>query len=188
MPSRTGRWDAVTLGILGLIALGIPLGLVGTAGAIGIPTDDDWVYMRAAENLFHTGALDMPGHTAASIGQIFMVQPLLWLSGGDRLAFTVFGLVLGLLGIASTYLLSRQFVGMGTAALVVLVLEAFPGFGRATASFMTDVPAFSLSWSVCCLGSGGCRSGISCDFHRVGGGWAACLASGNSRSPRQCRF
>ena len=134
----------------GLIGLGIPLWLVVTAGAVGIPTDDDWVYMRGAENLFHTGALDMPGHTAASIGQIFMVQPLLWLSGGDRWAFTVFGLVLGLLGLASTYLLSRQFVGMGTAALVVLVLEAFPGFGRATASFMTDVPAFSLSM-VCLL-------------------------------------
>ena len=69
----------------------------------------------------------MPGHTAASIGQLVMVQPFLWLSGGNPWAFTAFGLAMGGIGLASTYLLARRFVGTGSAILVVLLVEAFPG-------------------------------------------------------------
>jgi hypothetical protein len=130
-------------------AIGIPLWLAAAAGAIGVPSGDDWVYMRAAGSLFRTGSVDMPGHTAASIGQIVMVQPLLWLSGGDRWAFTAFGLVMALIGVASTYLLARRFVGTGSAVMVVMLVEAFPGFAREAATFMTDVPAYALA--VLCL-------------------------------------
>jgi 4-amino-4-deoxy-L-arabinose transferase-like glycosyltransferase len=114
------------------------------AGAIGVPGNDDWVYMRAAGSLFRTGSVVMAGHSAAFIGQLVMVQPLLWLSGGDPWAFTAFGLVMGLIGIVSTYLLARRFLGTVAAASVVLLVIAFPGFARETASFMTDVPAYAL--------------------------------------------
>jgi 4-amino-4-deoxy-L-arabinose transferase-like glycosyltransferase len=149
MLGRIGRRDLFALAILGLVGIGIPLSLSSAAGAIGIPGNDDWVYMRAAGSLFRTGSVDMPGHTAAFVGQLVMVQPLLWLSGGNPWAFTAFGLVMGLLGVASTFFLARRFVGTGSAVLVVLVVEAFPGFARETASFMTDVPAYALG--VLCL-------------------------------------
>jgi Dolichyl-phosphate-mannose-protein mannosyltransferase len=149
MLGRIGRRDMLALATLGLIGIGIPLWLSAAAGAIGVPGNDDWVYMRAAGSLFRTGSVDMPGHTAASIGQIVMVQPLLWLSGGSSWAFTAFGLVMALIGVASTYLLARGFVGTGSAVMVVLLVEAFPGFARETASFMTDVPAYALA--VLCL-------------------------------------
>ena len=144
MPGHLGGRDLGTLGTLCLVAVGIPLWLSGAAGAIGIPSNDDWVYMRSAEILFHTASIEMPGHTAASIGQLVMVQPILWLSGGDPWAFTAFGLVMALIGIASTYLLARRFVGTGAALMVSLMVLVFPGFARETASFMTDVPTYAL--------------------------------------------
>jgi 4-amino-4-deoxy-L-arabinose transferase-like glycosyltransferase len=149
MLGRVCRRDLLALATLSLTGIGIPLWLSAAAGAIGIPSSDDWVYMRAADSLFRTGSVDMPAHTAASIGQIVMVQPLLWLSRGYPWAFTAFGLVMALIGVASTYLLARHFLGTGSAVMVVLLVEAFPGFARETATFMTDVPAYA--FAVLCL-------------------------------------
>lgn len=149
MRESVDRRDVFAMAVLGLIGIGIPLWLAKTAGAIGLPTIDDWVYMRGADSLFRTGILDIPGHTAAAIGQLLMVQPFLWMSGGDPWGFTAFGLVMTLIGIVATYLLARRFVGTGSAVMVVLLVEAFPGFARESASFMTDVPAYALA--VLCL-------------------------------------
>lgn len=153
MVARIGRRDILALATLCLAGVGIPLWLSAAAGAIGVPSNDDWVYMRAAGSLFRAGTIDMSGHTAASIGQIVMVQPFLWLSGGNSWAFTAFGLAMAFVGLASSYLLARRFVGMGSAVLVVLLVEAFPGFARGTASFMTDVPAYALAMLCLLLGT-----------------------------------
>ena len=149
VPLSNRRRDITAVVFLGLIGVGIPLWLAASAGAIGLPTIDDWVYMRGAENLFRDGRLVMGGHSAASIGQLLLVQPLLWVSGGDPWAFTAFGLVMTFVGLAATYLLARRFIGTGSAILVVLLLEAVPGFARISVSFMTDIPACSLA--ILCL-------------------------------------
>jgi hypothetical protein len=149
VPRSIDRRDVFAITMLALIGVGIPLGLAAAAGAIGLPTIDDWVYMRGATSLFRTGIVDMPGHTAASVGQLTLVQPFLWLSGGDPWAFTAFGLAMTLIGLVATYLLARRFFGTGSAVIVVLLIEAFPGFLREAASFMTDVPAYALA--VLCL-------------------------------------
>jgi hypothetical protein len=152
MRSSFDRRDGVVVTALALIGVGVPLWLAASAGAIGIPTVDDWVYIRGALSLFNTGAIDMPGHTAAAVGQLVMVQPFLWLSRGDPWAFTAFGLTMTLFGIVATYLLARRFLTVGSASLVVLLVEAFPGFTRISASFMTDIPAYALG--VVCLLTG----------------------------------
>ena len=72
----------------------IPLGLAAYAGAIGLPSNDDWVYMRAANGVYETGQVGAFGHTTAFVGQLGLVQPFLWLSGGQPWAFTAFGLVM----------------------------------------------------------------------------------------------
>ena len=102
VPLSNRRRDITAVVFLGLIGVGIPLWLAASAGAIGLPTIDDWVYMRGAENLFRDGRLVMGGHSAASIGQLLLVQPLLWVSGGDPWAFTAFGLVMTFVGLAAT--------------------------------------------------------------------------------------
>ena len=73
--------------------------------------NDDWVYMRAANGVYETGQVGAFGHTTAFIGQLGLVQPFLWLSGGQPWAFTAFGLVMAALGTACTYLLARRYLG-----------------------------------------------------------------------------
>jgi 4-amino-4-deoxy-L-arabinose transferase-like glycosyltransferase len=150
VPEPLGRRDAVALGVLGLIAVGIPLWMEAAAGGIGFPSNDDWVYMRGALSLFRSGVIDVPGHTAATFGQLALVQPLLWLTGGAMWSFTAFGLVMGLIAVVSTYLLARRFLGVASAIFVALVLLAYPGLARQTATFMTDLPACALS-TLCLL-------------------------------------
>ena len=153
MVERLGRWDIVAVTGLILLAVGIPLSLAVVAGAVGLPSNDDWVYAQAARSLFDTGRVDMAGHTTAFIGQLFLVQPFLRLSGGDPWAFTAFGLVMAAIGIACTYLLARRFLWIGSATFVVLLVIAFPGFLRSAASFMTDVPAYAFVMLCLLLGT-----------------------------------
>jgi len=148
-----GRKDIPVLGILMLAAVGIPLGLAASAGAIGLPSNDDWVYMHAAQSVYETGSVSMAGHTTAFVGQLGLVQPFLLLSGGQPWAFMAFGLVMAAIGVACTYLLARRYLGIGSAAIVVLVVIAFPGFVRSSASFMTDVPTYSLIMLCLLLGT-----------------------------------
>lgn len=145
MRTSLDRLDIGAIAVLGLVGVGFPLWLAAAAGAIGVPTLDDWLYMQGADGLFHTGAAQMALHSAAVIGQLVLVQPFLWLSTGEPWAFTAFGLALTALAIASTYLMARRYVGRASATLVVLLILAFPGFLRESASFMTDVPAYALT-------------------------------------------
>jgi hypothetical protein len=143
------RRDVLAIAVLVLIGVGIPLWLAAAAGAIGIPTVDDWVYTQGADSLFRIGIVTLPGHTTAAIGQLLLVQPLLWLSKGEPWAYTVFGLVMVGVTIVFTFLLARRFLERPAAIFTVGLLLAFPGLEREGASFMTDVPAFGLS--VMCL-------------------------------------
>ena len=119
--------------------------MAAASGAIGLPTIDDWVYMQGAESLLRNGSITMTGHTAAALGQLVLVQPLLWLSGGESWAFTAFGVIAATLAITFTYLLAREFLGRVPSSFAVLLLIVFPGYQRETASFMTDVPAYMLT-------------------------------------------
>lgn len=157
-PPRTGidalgRPDFLVLAVLLLAGVGIPLSLAAAAGTIGLPTNDDWVYMRAATTLYREATIDVPGHSAAFVGQLALVQPFLWLSRGDPWGFHAFGLGMAALGIVATYLLARRFLGMGSAAFAVLLVLVFPGFARESVSFMTDVPAYALTMLCLLLGT-----------------------------------
>lgn len=148
-----GIKDVLALVVLIDIGVGIPLFAAAAAGSIGLPHNDDWVYMRAAKSLFDNGVIDMSGHTASAIGQIVLVQPFLWVTSGEPWAFMAFGLTMASIAIATTYMLARRFVGIAPAVLVVVTLLAFPGFARESASFMTDVPTYALVMLCLLLGT-----------------------------------
>ncbi len=159
MNPALGRRDAVVLLALVLLGAGVPLALAAAAGALGVPSNDDWVYRLGADAVYRSGAITMPGHTATAAGQILLVQPLLWLSGGAPWAYPAFGLGMAALGIAAAYLLARSVVGPGAAAMAAILVIAFPGFARESASFMTDVPTFALEMVSLLLGTVWLRSG-----------------------------
>ena len=158
-PSRGARCcrgralrDVAVLSALILAGVGASLGLATKAGTVGIPHNDAWVYMLGATGLYQSGFIAMSGHSAASVGQLVMVQPLLQLAGGNPWAFTAFGLGMTAIGIAATYLLARSFLGLGSSLLVALLVIVFPGFEREAAGFMTDIPAFALEMLSLLLG------------------------------------
>lgn len=157
--SHLGRRDALVLAALLLVGVGAPLALAAAAGAVGVPSNDDWVYIRGADSLYRTGSITMPPHTASVVGQIILVQPILWLAGGASWAYTAFGLGMAALGIVATYLLGRSLVGRGAAALAAILMIAFPGFARESASFMTDGPALALEMLSLWLGMAWLRTG-----------------------------
>ena len=166
MTPPLGRRDALALVALLLLAAALPLAMAAAAGAVGVPSNDDWIYELGAAGLYGSGSAAMPGHTAAAVGQLALVQPLLWLSGGASWAYTAFGLLAGALGVGAAYLLARwSGLGPGAGALAGLLLVACPGFARETATFMTDVPALSLELLSLLLGAvwlrGGRRSALA---------------------------
>ena len=50
-------------------------------------------------------------------------------------------------------MLARRYLGIGSAVMVVLLVLAFPGFARSSASFMTDVPTYALMMLCLLLGT-----------------------------------
>ena len=129
------------------------------AGTIGMPGNDDWVYMLAASRLYAGGGLSMAGHTAATVGQLVLVQPLLWLANGAPWAYTAFGLGMSGLAIAAAFLLARMHVGPTAAFVAAGLLVASPGFTREAATFMTDGPTLALEMVSLLLGTAWLRSG-----------------------------
>lgn len=159
MTARLDRRDTAALG--GLLALGValPLAMAAAAGAIGVRSDDAWVYALGADALFRTGTVTMPPHTASAVGQVVLVQPLLWVSGGAAWAYAAFGLLAATVGLGSTYVLARFYLAPRRALLASLLVVAFPGFGRQSVDFMTDVPAFAFAMLCLVLGTTWLRSG-----------------------------
>lgn len=140
--------------LIGLLLLGVALPcLMGlSAGSLGIPRNDDWVYRRIAMDLATTGSLTLHSVTTMLVGQIALVQPLLWLSELQAWAFTIAGVLFAVAGVVVSFFLAAQFLTSVRAAVATLLLLLFPGYLAYATSFMTDVPA--LAAELGCLGLG----------------------------------
>jgi hypothetical protein len=149
----------VTLGdrrailVLVTIGVGLPL-LVGVAsGAILVPHNDDFNYRRVALGLYEHGQVQLTGWTVMSlIGQLALIQPFLWVSGGASWAFAVMTAIVAVIGIAGSYMLVRRVLPPFRSFIAVFLVLVFPGFLLNTTSFMTDVPAYA--GEVVCLALG----------------------------------
>jgi len=152
--TRLSRLDVRDLWILvGLLAVSVVLPLIvgAASGTLALPRNDDWSYRGIASRLFATGRLELDGAPEAAIlGQILLVQPLLWLSGGAWWAFLAAGLIAATLTVLAGYLLLRLFVDRLAAALSVGLLLLFPAYLAYVISYMSDVPAIAAQFG--CLG------------------------------------
>ena len=151
--------------VAGLIALGVGLpALFGAAsGGLDVPHNDDFNYRRIALEFYETGQIRLTGWSVMTlVGQIVVVQPFLWLSGGDDWAYWVCTALFTVIGIGAAYYLLRRLLPRWLAAFGGLGLVVFPGFMVNTTSFMTDVPAFAASTLCLALGAmAGDRRGTS---------------------------
>ena len=148
-------WPSVlALSALIGIGVGVPLLIGAVSGATFLPRNDDAAYRRVALDLFSNGRLELNGWNSMTlIGQIILVQPLLWLAGGAEWAFTAATAVLAVVGIVAGYSLARRILSVPRSLLAGLGVLAFPGFLLNTTSFMTDVPAWSAELVCLALGA-----------------------------------
>lgn len=140
---RRRRLTAVPI-LLGLAALnGVlrPLALAAWSGSLWIPHNDAWAFSRAACIFGLTGHITLFNWNEMSlVGEYVPLGPL-----ARSIALQqVYVAVLALVGLAASFDLLRAYCGERRAALGVLVLTAWPGFGLLSTSMMTDMPAFAL--------------------------------------------
>ena len=135
------------------MAVLLPLVVGAIGGSLDIPRNDDWAFREIALHFYRTGAIELNGAAAMTlVGQVFAVQPFLWVAGGDAWAFWAAGAAFDVAAIVAAYLLARRLLPPERAVLAAALLPLFPGFLAYATSFMTDVPA--LSMSLVCLWAG----------------------------------
>lgn len=147
-----GRDTSVALGLVAL-GVGLPALLAIISGSLSIAHNDDFAYRRVALGLYNTGRIELTGWSVMSlIGQVVIVQPLLWISRGNTWALAAATCLLAVAGVGAAYSLVRRLLVRPPAMFSVLSLLLFPGFLVNTTSFMTDVPA--LAGEMVCLALG----------------------------------
>ena len=148
------RIDAWALPLLVTIGVVIPFGVALVSGSLVIPHNDDFNYRRVALQLYRYGSVELTGWTVMSlIGQLLLVQPFLWLTGGASWAFGVMTTLIAAVGIVASYFLVRPILSAERAFIAVLTVIVFPGFVLNTWNFMTDLPAYAAAMVCLVLGA-----------------------------------
>lgn len=144
--------DGLTVALLALAALiGVigPLILAARTGSISIPHNDAWSYSRSAQIFARTGHIELFNWDAmAVVGAFLPLGPLL----GSITVQSCYIAVLALLSLAACFDLLRPYVGGRKAAVAVLIVTIWPGFGLISTSFMTDIPSFAASTIALAIG------------------------------------
>ncbi len=150
-PPVVAAASVVTISVVGLV---LPLVIAHHQGALGIPRNDDWSYLRALFHWRDTGKLDFNHWVSMTLlGQLVIARPVVASFGNDITAVQVLTAVMGLVGLLAVLWLGVMTTGrMGVAALIAVAMAASPLWGPLAASFMTDVPAFALTMVACALG------------------------------------
>lgn len=129
------------LSLLGVIALA---NWAQFRGALGIPRNDDWVYLHMAEWLASSGQFVVEsGSLTNASGQIFLSQPIIWIFGNNIAALQIFVALLGVIGILASWVIVRTFLSVSISVLVLLTMVLSPFWATLSLSFMTDIPAFT---------------------------------------------
>jgi len=124
-----------TAGFLGVLG---PLLLSVYTGSISIPHNDTWAFSRTAQIFADTGHIVLFNWNAMSL--LGMIVPLGPLGASiTAQAFVIAGLAL--LALAAIFDLLRTYCGARRAALGLLIIAVWPGFGLISTSLMTDIPA-----------------------------------------------
>jgi hypothetical protein len=125
---------ALFLGVLG------PLWLSAYTGSIRIPHNDTWAFSRTAQLFADTGHIVLFNWNAmALLGMIIPLGPF----GGSITVQSCVVAVLAVIALAAIFDLFQVYGGPRRAALGLLVVALWPGFGLISTSLMTDIPALA---------------------------------------------
>lgn len=136
--------DWIALVAVVVIGAMIPATIAASSGSAVLPRNDDWSYRGIALDLYQSGQVRLDGASQTfAVGQVLLTLPLLAITNGSPNAFYAFGIMLSAVAAAFAYGLSRLFLTMGDAMLVVAALIVVPGYAAYSSSYMTDVPALA---------------------------------------------
>jgi 4-amino-4-deoxy-L-arabinose transferase-like glycosyltransferase len=134
---------------LGLILIWIAAILLANSGG-DFPLNDDWVYGLVVRNILKTGHFQFISPASSNLisqaywGALFCIP-----SGFSFIALRLSTLVIGGLGVASLYDVTREVdSSKTTAALASLLLIFNPMYFGLAHTFMTDVP-FTATITIC---------------------------------------
>ena len=133
---------AVVIGLVLAALIGVlgPLAVSAWTGSLSIPHNDTWAFSKAAQTFAHTGHFRLLGWNSMSLVGVFV--PLGPLAASIKVQ-QCYAAVFGLIALVGSFDLLRRDVGARRAALGVLVLVSWPGFGMLSTSLMTDMPAYA---------------------------------------------
>jgi hypothetical protein len=140
---RDNVWIASALG---LVAVAAPLLIAAHYRALGIPRSDDWSYLLVQFRFVRDGTINLNNWVSMTlVGQVVLGAPVAVLSHRSITAMQSFTAVTGLVGLMAVVHLGRRLLpSVWHGAFVALMVAAGPLWGPLAASFMTDIPAFTL--------------------------------------------
>jgi hypothetical protein len=140
---RDNLWIASALG---LVAVAAPLLIAAHYRALGIPRSDDWSYLLVQFRFVRDGTINLNNWVSMTlVGQVVLGAPVAVLSHRSITAMQAFTAVTGLVGLMAVVQLGRRLLpSVWHGAFVALMVAAGPLWGPLAASFMTDIPAFTL--------------------------------------------
>ena len=151
--NRLSRKELLLVVVMAVVAVTVFLADASVHGALNIPRDDDWSYLKTAFTFYRTGVIDLNGWAYTTlIGQVLLAWPLIAIFGESILALQLMVAVFGIVGIVLLYVLLRRIASVRISALALITLVVGPIFGTVSTNFMTDMPVFTLQLATLMLG------------------------------------
>jgi hypothetical protein len=136
------------------VAMALAAGSLAAArGATGVARDDDWSYLAELLTWNLTGTNELNGWvhmmfvTQATFGNLLAKAV-----GENIIVLQLSTLGLGLVGLVAVFLLARWVLPAKLALVVLLLTGISPLWLHLSVTFMTDIPAWTLSAVSVCLG------------------------------------
>ncbi len=141
------------LALLAVVGGVVPIAYAWHFGALGIPRNDDWAYIRAAFHLAESGRVTGSGWAGMNlVGQLVLSLPVIWVFGHRVAALQVEVAAVGVLGLVATFDLAKQLLRPRPAIFVAVLIATSPMWASLSASYMTDVPSFAFAMACLALG------------------------------------
>jgi hypothetical protein len=130
------------------VILGVWIVMAALVNPVGnFPMNDDWAYGWSVKTLLDTGDFRLSDWTAVNLlPQVIWGALLCTLTGFSFTTLRVSTLMLGAVGVLTTYALLREVRADRSVALVgALAVAVNPLYFSLASSFMSDVPSFTLT-------------------------------------------
>ena len=141
-----GVWWLVATLLLLVLGAVLPLAIAWRGGAISIPRSDDWSYLTTLFRWTDGRGLDFNRWVSMTlVGQLVIAAPVALVAHHSIAAVRTEVALIGVGGLLATYWLGLQVIGRrGPALLVAATIALGPLWGPLAATYMTDVPTFTV--------------------------------------------